>query len=60
VSKIISILINVIISDSMAYRKGKMVTSEEGKVLQAKTWDEMLQILRKFAPEIDGILNATS
>jgi hypothetical protein len=60
VSKTISILINVMISDSMAYRKGKMVTSEEGKVLQAKTWDEMLQILRKFAPEIDGILNATS
>jgi hypothetical protein len=27
-------------------------------VLQIRTWDEILQILRKFAPEVDGILNS--
>ena len=54
------VLIGATISDSRINRKGKLVTSEKGKALQVKTWDEILQILRKFAPEVDGILNATS
>ena len=37
-----------------------MVTSEEGKLLMGRTWDETLQILRTFAPEVDGILNDKS
>jgi hypothetical protein len=48
------------ISDYVLHRKGKLVTGEEGKVLQLKTWDEILQILRKVAPEIDEILSSHS
>ncbi|KAE9380757.1 NAD(P)-binding protein [Stipitochalara longipes BDJ] len=45
-------------SHDILWRKGELVTSEEGKLLMVRTWDEILQILRRFAPEVDGILNS--
>ncbi|PMD29081.1 NAD(P)-binding protein [Hyaloscypha variabilis F] len=47
-------------SHDILWRKGELVTSEEGKLLMARTWDEILQILRAVAPEVNGILNAKS
>jgi hypothetical protein len=56
-SKVSITLIFIIVLTSFVPRKGKLVTSEEAKALQARTWEEILGVLRKQIPDIDSILH---
>jgi len=37
-------------------RKGELVTSARGKVLQRKVWGEVIEVLRKHVTQIDEYL----
>lgn len=45
-------------ADFICFRKGKLVMSNEGKVLQTQTWKEILDQLREHLPDIDHHLTA--
>jgi hypothetical protein len=44
----------------ICFRKGKLVTSKEGKALQTRTWKEILDKLREHVPDVDHHLAAQS
>jgi len=42
----------------VVFREAPLVGSPEGKKLQVKTWNEIIELLRKHVPRIDEILAA--
>ncbi|KIX06663.1 uncharacterized protein Z518_04639 [Rhinocladiella mackenziei CBS 650.93] len=40
-------------SHDVFFRKGELITNAEGKALQNKVWDEIMEVLRKQVPRID-------